>query len=179
MKALLFVITPFVLFAQSFTIKEEKEWIAKIENAVESKNDAAFVTACDTFLVQHKISAVAWFLCGKNLLFIKTKSINESRANARIAYKRLEIAEKEFSKTSKQVYLTLDALQYMGLAAMFLNDNDRAMTAFKTALARDNRLAAAWYNVAVIYERRGNQDEAMRAFDKYLRLKESTTRDNF
>ncbi len=179
MKAFLFAIIPLVLFAQSYTIKEEKEWIAKIENTVESKNDTAFVAACDTFLEQHKISAVAWFLCGKNLLFVKTKSVRESRANARIAYKRLEIAQKEFNKTSKQVYLTLDALQYMGLAAMFLNDDDRALTAFKTALARDNRLAAAWYNVAVIYERRGNQDEAMRAFDKYLRLKQNTTKDNF
>ncbi|HRP68498.1 MAG TPA: tetratricopeptide repeat protein [Turneriella sp.] len=51
-----------------------------------------------------------------------------------------------------------------------MHDLDRAETYFMRTLERDNRIAAAWYNLGVVYERKGLETEAMRAFDRYLRL---------
>lgn len=162
------------IFSQSFDLKTEKENIGAIENAIETGDNPALVKICDTFLDPHKINAYAYFICGKFLLFVPEQDAQKARANAKKAYNRLKIASDDFAKTSKQVFYTLDAWQYLGLAAMLMGDFDRAETHFKQVLSRDNRTTAAWYNLGIIYEYKGLEVEAMRAFDRYLRLKGSS-----
>jgi tetratricopeptide (TPR) repeat protein len=167
------------LRAQSFDLKTEKERLAKIEAAIASADDATYLTECDALLQEHHINALAWYTCGKHLLFLKTSDLQAARKNAAVAYTRLKMATRDLNKTGKQIYYVLDALQYQGLAAMILGDADRAMVHFKTALARDNRLAEAWYNLGVIYEQKGLRDESMRAFDRYVRLKNASAISDF
>lgn len=175
--ALLILSSP--CFAQTIDLQSEKAALAKIEEAIRAGDDAAFVAECDRLLSVHEVTALAWYLCGKHLLFVKTSDEKQSLANARTAYNRLVRAVADFSRTSKQTFYALDALQYQGLAAMLFHDADRASVAFRSALARDNRLPAAWYNLAVLYEMRGLQEEAMRAFDRYLRLKNASEEQEF
>ncbi len=156
--------------AQSYDLKTERDSLATIESAASTHDDVTLVRECNALLAEHRISALAWFRCGKYLLSVKAVSVKESRANARTAYHRLEKATKDFSRTGKQLYLALDGLQYMGLAAMLLGDYDRAQVHFRAVLARDNRMAAAWYNLGIVYEMKGLTDESMRSFDRYLRL---------
>ena len=158
------------LSSQSYELKPEKEAIAKIEAAAASADNATLVSECNKLLENHHISAYAWFLCGKHLLTVKTSDLKVARENTRTAYVRLEKATRDFKRTGKQLYLALDGEQYMGLAAMLLGDLDRAQVHFRSVLARDNRMAAAWYNLGVIYELRGLTEESMRSFDRYLRL---------
>lgn len=158
------------LGAQSHELKKEKEILAKIEAAANSGDNATLVRECDALLEGHQISAFAWYLCGKHLLSVKTTDLGVARANTRTAYVRLEKATRDFKRTGKQLYLALDGEQFMGLAAMLLGDYDRAQVHFRAVLARDNRMAAAWYNLGVLYEMKGLTDESMRSFDRYLRL---------
>lgn len=157
--------------AGTIDLKSEKESLARIDAAAQAGNDALFVAECDRLLAIHDVTALAWYTCGKYLLFMKATNEKQSLANARKAHGRLARAVADFSRTSKQTYYALDALQYQGLAALLFHDHDRALAHFRAALARDNRVAAAWYNLAVLYEMRGLQADAMRAFDHYLRLK--------
>lgn len=166
----LMVVYSVALSAQSFEMKAEKDSLATIESAAATRDDATLVRECNTLLETHRISALAWFRCGKYLLSVRTTDLKEARSNARTAYHRLDRATKDFLRTGKQLYLALDGLQYMGLAAMLLGDYDRAQVHFRAVLARDNRMAAAWYNLGVVYEMKGLNDEAMRSFDRYLRL---------
>ena len=62
---------------------------------------------------------------------------------------------------------------------MLLSDLDRAQVHFRSVLARDNRIPEAWYNLGVIYELKGLQEESMRAFDRYLRLKNTDAASEF
>lgn len=158
------------LRGQSYELKPEKESIAKIEAAAAAADNATLVNECDRLLENHHISAYAWYLCGKHLLSVKTDDLKVSRAHTRTAYVRLEKATRDFKRTGKQLYLALDGEQYMGLAAMLLGDLDRAQVHFRAVIARDNRMAAAWYNLGVIYEQKGLTEESMRSFDRYLRL---------
>ncbi len=155
---------------QSLELKPEKEAILKIETAAASADNATLVSECNLLLESHHISAYAWFLCGKHLLSVKTGDLKQARDNTKTAYVRLEKATRDFKRTGKQLYLALDGEQYMGLAAMLLGDYDRAQVHFRSVLARDNRMAAAWYNLGVIYELKGLTEESMRSFDRYLRL---------
>lgn len=164
-----FILT-FSLRGQSYELKPEKEAIAKIEAAAASADNATLVSECDRLLENHHISAYAWFLCGKHLLSVKTNDLKLARAYTRTAYVRLEKATRDFKRTGKQLYLALDGEQYMGLAAMLLGDLDRAQVHFRSVLARDNRMASAWYNLGVIYELKGLNEESMRSFDRYLRI---------
>lgn len=157
-------------WAQTIDITREKVWLAKIDAAAKAGDDATFVAECDRLLEVHQVTALAWYTCGKYLLFVKTTDEKQSLAHARTAYSRLSRAVADFSRTGKQTFYALDALQYQGLAALLFHDYDRAMVHFRAALARDNRVAAAWYNLGVIYEMRGQQAEAMRSYDRYLRL---------
>jgi tetratricopeptide (TPR) repeat protein len=166
----LVILFSLALGAQSYDLKTEKDSLATIESAAATGDGVTLVRECNTLLADHRISALAWFRCGKYLLSVKTTDLKEARSNARTAYHRLERATKDFSLTGKQLYLALDGLQYMGLAAMLLGDYDRAQVHFRAVLARDNRMAAAWYNLGVVYEMKGLNDEAMRSFDRYLRL---------
>jgi len=158
-------------WAQTIDLKSEKESLAKIDAAAKAGDDRALVTECDRLLAVHQVTALAWYTCGKHLLFVKTTDEKQSLANAKTAYGRLARAVADFSRTGKQTFYALDALQYQGLAALVLHDFDRAMVHFRAALARDNRIAATWYNLGVLYEMRGQQEEAMRSYDRYLRLK--------
>lgn len=171
MRHLLLLLFSSVCWAQTIDLKSEKESLAKIDAAAKAGDDAALVTECDRLLRIHQVTALAWYTCGKYLLFVKTSDERESLANARKAYSHLNRAVADFSRTGKQTFYALDALQYQGLAALLFHDADRALVHFRAALARDNRVAAAWYNLGVLYEMRGQQEEAMRAFDRYLRLK--------
>lgn len=171
MRAFFVLFLSSTLLAQSYDLKTEKGALEKIMAAAKSGDDKTFISECDRLLENHKITALAWYLCGKHLLFVKTANEQESLAHAKMAYARLARAVDDFSRTGKQTYYALDALQYQGLAALLFHDHDRALVHFKAALARDNRVAAAWYNVGVIYELKGLREEAMRAFDRYLRLK--------
>lgn len=171
MRATLVLVLSLPLLAQSYDLKTEKAALEKITAAAKSGDDVTFTTECDRLLENHTITALAWYLCGKYLLFVKTDDEKKSLANAKTAYARLSRAIEDFSRTGKQTYYALDALQYQGLAAMLFHDHDRALVHFKAALLRDNRVPAAWYNVGVIYELKGLREEAMRAFDRYLRLR--------
>jgi len=162
---------PVQSFGQSHDLKTEKEKLAKIEAAIQAADDARFMAECDALLDIHRINALAWFLCGKHLLFVKETDPKTARAHVKLAYHRLEIAAEQFSRTGRQVYYAFDAEQYLGLAAMLLGDLDRAQTHFRTVVSRDSRIAAAWYNLGIIFELKGLQDESMRAFDRHLRLK--------
>lgn len=172
MKSLWFLVfSSCAAFAQSYDLKTEKEALARIDAAVKSGDNTAFVNECNQLLERHAITAFGWYTCGKNLLYVKTSDPKQALRNAHQAYHRLKRATDDFARTGKQVYLTLDGLQYLGLAAMLFNDYDRAMVHFRAVLARDNRLPAAWFNLGVIYELRGLRDESMRAYDRYQRLK--------
>jgi tetratricopeptide (TPR) repeat protein len=170
MRRLLLFLLSSLCWAQTIDLTREKESLAKIDAAAKAGDDRALVTECDRLLAVHQVTALAWYLCGKYLLYVKTTDEKQSLANAKTAYSRLGRAVADFSRTGKQTYYALDALQYQGLAALMFHDYDRALAHFRAALARDNRVAAAWYNVGVIYEMRGLQEEAIRAFDRYLRL---------
>lgn len=159
------------LYSQSYDLKTEKEKIAKIEAAIKAEDNPTYLNECEQLLDSHRINALAWYLCGKYLLSVKAADLQTARAHANLAYRRLKVAVEVFSKTSRQVFYALDAEQYMGLAALLLADLDRAETHFRRVLKRDNRVPAAWYNLGVVYERKGLRDEAMRAYDRYLRLK--------
>lgn len=165
------------VFSQSHDLKTEKEKIAKIEAAIKTEDNPTYFNECEQLLDSHRINALAWYLCGKHLLSVKAADAQTARANASLAYRRLKVAVEVFSKTSRQVFYALDAEQYMGLAALLLGDLDRAETHFRRVLKRDNRVPAAWYNLGVVYERKGLRDEAMRAYDRYLRLKGNETTD--
>ncbi len=156
---------------QSYDLKTEKEKLAKIEAAIKAEDNPTFVAECEALLDPHRINALVWYTCGKYLLFVKEPNPTKARANVKLAYKRLKVAADDFARTGKQVYFALDAWQYLGLAAMHFGDLDRAQVHFRQVLARDNRMPAAWYNLGVIYELKGLQEESMRAFDRYLRLK--------
>ncbi|MBN8219325.1 MAG: hypothetical protein J0L53_00295 [Spirochaetes bacterium] len=157
--------------AQSHDLKTEKDKLAKIEAAIKTENNAVFLAECEALLDRHRINALAWYTCGKYLLSVKESDPRQARSNAKLAYNRLKLAADDFSRTGKQVYFALDAEQYLGLAAILFGDLDRAQVHFRKVLARDNRMPAAWYNLGVIYELKGLQEESMRAFDRYLRLK--------
>lgn len=159
------------LTAQSYDLKNEKAAIARIEASVAAGGHADFMKECDELLDPHRINALAWYLCGKHLLSVPVKDLAQGRKNARIAYARLKRAAHDFARTSKQVFYATDAQQYLGLAAMLLGDLDRAQVHFRSVLLRDNRIPAAWYNLGVIYELKGLTEESMRAYDRYLRLK--------
>lgn len=158
------------LFAQSYDLKTEKETIKKIEAAVLAADDATFIAECEGFLNVHRINALAYYLCGKNLLFVKESNPQKALANAHLAFKRLKTAVDLFLRASRQLYLALDAMQHQALAAMLFNDFDRAQVLLRQVIARDNRLPMAWYNLGVVYEIMGMKEESMRAFDRYLRL---------
>lgn len=166
-------------FAQSHDLKTEKEKLAKIEAAIKAENHAVFMAECEELLDRHRINALAWYTCGKFLLLVKENDPHKARVNAKLAYNRLKLAVEDFSRTGKQVYFALDAEQYLGLAAMLFGDLDRAQVHFRKVLARDNRMPAAWYNLGVIYELKGLQEESMRAFDRYLRIKGGTDATDF
>lgn len=168
---LLTVLLSSLCWAQTIDLRSEKASLAKIDAAVKAGDDAALVNECDRLLRIHQVTALAWYTCGKYLLSVKTSNEKESLANARKAYSRLQRAVADFSRTGKQTFYALDALQYQGLAALLFHDTDRALTHFRAALARDDRVPAAWYNLGVLYEMRGQREEAMRAFDRYLRLR--------
>lgn len=176
---LLFFVSILEIYPQSYDLKTEKEKMAKIEAAVAAGDNPAFIAACDALLDPHRINALAYYTCGKNLLFVKEAHPTQARANAKTAYKRLKIAADDFAKTGKQIYFALDAQQYLGLAAMHFGDLDRAQVHFRQVLLRDNRMPAAWYNLGVIYELKGLQEESMRAFDRYLRLKGASDATDF
>ena len=167
------------LFAQSYDLKEEKEALARIDAAITAGKHAEFMQECNELLDPHRINAFAWYTCGKNLLNVPVTDIKESRANARVAYVRLKRAADDFARTGKQVFYATDAQQYLGLAAMLLSDLDRAQVHFRSVLARDNRIPEAWYNLGVIYELKDLQEESMRAFDRYLRLKNTDAASEF
>lgn len=156
---------------QSYDLKTEKEALTRIDAAVKAGKHETFMRECADLLVPHRINALAWYTCGKNLLSVPVSDLKQARENARTAYTRLKKANDEFSRTGKQAFYAVDAQQYLGLAAMILGDHDRAQVHFRSVLARDNRIAAAWYNLGVIYELKGLRDDSMRAFDRYLRLK--------
>lgn len=164
---------------QSFDLKAEKEALARIEAAIAAGKHAEFVRECNALLDPHRINALAWYICGKNLLNVPVTETKQSRENARIAYARLKRATDDFARTGKQVFYATDAQQYLGLAAMLLSDLDRAQVHFRSVLARDNRIPEAWYNLGVIYELKGLQEESMRAFDRYLRLKNTDAASEF
>ena len=174
-----FLLISSALFAQSFDLKTEKEALARIEAAIAAGSHAEFVRECKDLLNPHRINSLAWYLCGKNLLYVPVLDIKESHANARTAYVRLKKANDEFSRTGKQVFYAVDAQQHLGLAAMLLGDLDRAMVHFRSVLARDNRIPEAWYNLGVIFELKGLREESMRAFDRYLRLKNTDAASEF
>ncbi len=167
------------IFAQSYDLKAEKEALVRIEAAIAAGKHDDFMRECNELLNPHRINALAWYMCGKNLLNVPVTDIQQSRANARTAYVRLKRATDDFARTGKQVFYATDAQQYLGLAAMLLSDLDRAQVHFRSVLARDNRIPAAWYNLGVIYELKGLQDESMRAFDRYLRLKNTDAASEF
>jgi tetratricopeptide (TPR) repeat protein len=175
----IFFCIPAGILAQSYDLKKEKEALARIEAAISAGKHAEFVRECNELLDPHRINALAWYICGKNLLNVPVTDIQQSRANARTAYVRLKRATDEFARTGKQVFYATDAQQYLGLAAMLLSDLDRAQVHFRSVLARDNRIAEAWYNLGVIYELKGLQEESMRAFDGYLRLKNTDAASEF
>lgn len=181
MRIVLFAVFGFVeaLFSQSYDLKTEKEKMAKIEAAVAAGDNPTLIAACEALLDPHRINALAYYTCGKNLLFVKEADPVRARVNAKTAYRRLKIAADDFAKTGKQVYFALDAQQYLGLAAMHFGDLDRAQVHFRQVLARDNRMPAAWYNLGVIYELKGLHEESMRAFDRYLRLKGASDATDF
>jgi tetratricopeptide (TPR) repeat protein len=157
--------------AQSYDLKTEKEKLTKIEAAIQAADDTRFMAECDALLDIHRINALAWFLCGKHLLFVKETDPKTARAHVKLAYHRLHVAAEQFLRTGRQVYYAFDAEQYLGLAAMLMGDLDRAQTHFKTVVDRDSRIPAAWYNLGIIFELKGLQEESMRAFDRHLRLK--------
>jgi|GEM_PF-3185023 len=165
--------------AQSYDLKAEKEALARIEAAITAGKHSEFMRECNELLDPHRINALAWYTCGKNLLNVPVSDIKESRANARTAYVRLKRATDDFARTGKQVFYATDAQQYLGLAAMLLSDLDRAQVHFRSVLARDNRIPEAWYNLGVIYELKSLQEESMRAFDRYLRLKNTDAASEF
>lgn len=179
MRYLFAVLISSACWAQTIDLKREKESLAKIDAAIKAGDDAAFLAECDRLLEVHQVTALAWYTCGKYLLSVKTTDEKQSLAHARKAYSRLTRAIADFSRTGKQTYYALDALQYQGLAALLFHDFDRALVHFRAALARDNRVPAAWYNLGVLYEMRGQQEEAMRAFDRYLRLKATAGAQDF
>jgi tetratricopeptide (TPR) repeat protein len=179
MRQLVLLLFSSLCWAQTIDLKSEKESLAKIDAAIQAGDDAAFVAECDRLLSVHKVTALAWYTCGKHLLFVKTTDEKQSLVNAKTAYSRLNRAVADFSRTGKQTFYALDALQYQGLAALLFHDFDRAQVHFRAALARDNRMAAAWYNLGVLYEMRGQQEEAMRAYDRYLRLKNTGEEQEF
>ncbi len=164
---------------QSFDLKAEKEALARIEAAIAAGKHAEFVRECNALLDPHRINALAWYICGKNLLNVPVTETKQSRENARTAYVRLKRATDDFARTGKQVFYATDAQQYLGLAAMLLSDLDRAQVHFRSVLARDSRIPEAWYNLGVIYELKGLQEESMRAFDRYLRLKNTDAASEF
>lgn len=166
-----FFISIFSLFSQSHDLKSEKEKLAKIEAAIQAEDSKTYLAECEALLDTHRINALAWYTCGKYLLFIKQSDPAAARAKTKLAYARLKVATDDFSRTGKQVFYAYDALQYMGLAMIMLGDYDRAQVHFRQVLARDNRVAAAWYNLGIIYELKGLKEESMRAFDRYLRIK--------
>ncbi len=171
MRFLFLILLSSLCWAQTIDLRNEKNALARIDAAIASGDDGAFVKECDRLLAVHQVTALAWYTCGKHLLFVKTTDERQARAHAKTAYRRLERAVADFSRTGKQTFYALDALQYQGLAALLFHDFDRAMVHFRAALARDNRIAAAWFNLGMIYEMRGQQEEAMRSYDRYLRLK--------
>lgn len=171
MKTLCALLFSSTLFPQSHDLKSEKEKLAKIEAAVNAQDDKTYLAECEALLDTHRINALAWYTCGKYLLSIKESNPTAARAKTKLAYARLKIATDDFARTGKQVYYAYDALQYMGLAMMMLGDYDRAQVHFRQVLARDNRVAAAWFNLGIVYELKGLREESMRAFDRYLRIK--------
>jgi tetratricopeptide (TPR) repeat protein len=182
MKAVFFILVfagASAVTPQSFDLKTEREKLAKIEAAIKAGDDPTFVAECDALLDPHRINALAWYTCGKHLLYVKTTDPKQARANVKQAYGRLKIAADDFFRTGKQLYYALDAMQYLGLAAMLLGDHDRAQVHFRLVISRDNRIPAAWYNLGVIYELKGLKEESMRAFDRYLRLTSGTDGQDF
>jgi len=165
-----FLIFSSSIFSQSLDLKSEKERLKRIEAAIQAEDNPTYIAECDALLDGHRINALAYYLCGKHLLYVKESDPARALANARLAYKRLKIAGDTFYRASRQLYLALDAMQYQALAAMQFHDFDRAQVLFRQVLARDNRLPVPWYNLGVIYELKGQKEESMRAFDRYLRL---------
>jgi tetratricopeptide (TPR) repeat protein len=178
-RCLLLLLLSSHLWSQTIDLKSEKDSLAKIEAAQKAGDERALVSECDRLLAVHKVTALAWYMCGKYLLFVKTTDEKQALANARTAYNRLARAVADFSRTGKQTFYVLDALQYQGLAAILFRDFDRAIVHFHAALARDNRVAAAWYNLGVIYEMRGLREEATRSYDRYLRLQGTADSQDF
>lgn len=176
---LVLLILPAALSAQSLDLKLEKEALARIDAAIQAQRHADFMRECDELLEPHRINALAWYTCGKNLLLVPEKDLKLAREHARTAYSRLKRASDEFGRTGRQVFYMIDAQQYLGLAAMLLNDHDRAMVHFRFVLSRDNRIAEAWYNLGIIYELRGLREESMRAFDRSMRLKNTDASSEF
>ncbi|MCX7632707.1 MAG: hypothetical protein N2Z22_05180 [Turneriella sp.] len=178
MRVLLFCAVT-ALSAQSHDLRTEKAIVAALRSAIAADDYPTLLRECDQVLATHQINALIWYLCGKHALFAPQPDAQSARANLHTAYNRLLRAAEDFARTAKQTYYTLDALQYLGLAAMLMGEDDRAITHFKAALLRDNRVQAAWYNLGVLYERKGLREEAMRAWHRYLRLKNLASEGEF
>lgn len=97
-------------------------------------------------------------------------------ADARINLGRLLHERGATERAEAQYRAVLDRAEH-GLAAfnlgVLLEDlerTDEAIAAYERALAADSELAEAHYNVARLYEERGDQTSAIRHFNGYRRL---------
>ena len=149
----------------------------QIQLLIDENKYSELFSHCFKILEHHQINALLYYSCGKYSMHFVTS--DRSKEIISQSYRWLITASQVFKKAGKQQFYYTDTLLYAALACQLLNDLDRAKSIYREILSRDNRVVTAWYNLGVISELQGSADESLRAFDRYLRLIDTSTKSDF
>lgn len=144
----------------------ENDLLLKIQRLNRERNFSQARQECATALEQYPESLAFYYHCGLSSLFAPGEREVKKKDYA-VAIARFEKALSAYQLSLKKREQLADLQFHLALAWQLSLNFDMASHWYREALKTNDRLSAAWYNLAVCQEAQKNIIEANRAWMQY------------
>lgn len=156
------------LFSQGQVVTPDSKTVQEIQSLLTEKRYSDGIVICAEALKIYSENLYIKYLCAKHYVYAPVKTVTESRQNFGLALTLLSDSAEKLGMNVKNRVVYRDALFHLGIIRQLTGYNKLAIGYYRKVVQYDPRYAAAWYNMAAIYEADGNFIEANRAWLSYL-----------